>query len=127
MSQPPSIKDVLTDEGYLKFLDAGVGAKLSGTTFEPEAPANGLFWAMFRRAEEQRQEADAQDELVDSLAKELVREREFAALRLEQIEQQEDRLDRQAILIARLEKTIARLAMEATYDKALLEAFYDEL
>ena len=121
MSQPPSIKDVLTDEGYLKFLDAGVGAKLSGTTFEPEAPANGLFWAMFRRAEEQRQEADAQDALVDGLSKDLVREREFAALRLKHIEQQ------QAILIARLEKTIARLAMEATYDKARLEASYDEL
>jgi hypothetical protein len=125
MSQPPSIKDVLTEEGYQRFLDKGIGEKLSGTQFDADAPANGLFWAMFRRAEEQRREADEQAELIDELQKDVERYVGYLQIKDDQNEHQRERLERQAHLIVRLEKTIARLAMEATDDRARLEAYAD--
>lgn len=126
-----TILDVLTEEGYQKFLDKGVGAKLSGTTFRADEPANNLFWAMFRRITEMRQEADQQDQdhadAISVMANELaVAEDQIKMLQV-YCENRDAEVGKLADRIRSLEKTIVGLAVERTFSNARLEALGDEL
>lgn len=126
-----TILDVLTEEGYQKFLDKGVGAKLSGTTFRADEPANNLFWAMFRRITEMRDKADEIDQdhadTVTDMANELaVAEDQIKMLQV-YCEGRDRDVGKLADRIRSLEKTIVGLAVERTFANARLEAMDDEL
>lgn len=113
-----TILDVLTPEGYQKFLDKGVGAKLSGTSFRADEPANNLFWAMFRRTVEMRDEADAKEQehadTVMAIANELAVAEEQLRKQGSYVQDlQHDALDQRA-RIRKLERTLIEQAMKIT-------------
>jgi hypothetical protein len=126
-----TILDVLTEEGFQKFKDKGVGRKLSGTPFRADDPANNLFWAMFRRAQEQRREADEKEqehaEVVTGMANELaVAEDQIKMLQV-YAENRDAEVGKLVDRIRSLEKTIVGLAVERTFSNARLEELGDEL
>lgn len=126
-----TILDVLTEEGYQKFKDKGVGRKLSGTTFSADEPANNLFWAMFRRMNEMRRDADQQDQdhadAISGMANELaVAEDQIKMLQV-YAENRDAEVGKLVDRIRSLEKTIVGLAVERTFSNARLEALGDEL
>ena len=113
-----TILDVLTEEGFQKFKDKGVGAKLSGTSFRADDPANNLFWGMFRQIGRMAKEADAKDEeheaAVTAIANELAVAEDQLKHRGQHIEAlQQQVLDQQA-RNRKLEKTIIEQALLIT-------------
>lgn len=129
MSKTPSIRTVLTDEGYQKFLDSGIGVKLSGTSYHPDDPANGLFWSMFRRQAEAERALELaekdHDDSIASMADELARSEEIRKHQENYMLRQGEQFERLEYEVAQLEKTIVKLAVERTYDHARMEAMSD--
>lgn len=126
-----TILDVLTEEGYQKFKNKGVGRKLSGTSFRADDPANNLFWAMFRRAEEQRREADEKEqehaEVVEGMANELaVAEDQLKMLRV-YAENRDEEVRKLHDRVRSLEKTVVGLAVERTFSNERLKELDNEL
>ncbi|HEY7822947.1 MAG TPA: hypothetical protein VIG24_08950 [Acidimicrobiia bacterium] len=126
-----TILDVLTEEGYQKFKDKGVGEKLSGTSFRADEPANNLFWGMFRQIGRMAKDADQKDQehsdVVTGMANELaVAEDQIKMLQV-YCEIRDTEVGKMADRIRSLEKTIVGLAVERTFSNARLEALGDEL
>lgn len=126
-----TILDVLTEEGFQKFKDKGVGRKLSGTAFRADDPANNLFWAMFRRTVEMREAADAKEQehadAVTDIANELAVAEDQVKMLQVYAERRDVEVGKLVDRIRSLEKTIVGLAVERTFSNARLEELTDGL